>query len=325
MEFVPLEQARQQIICPFCNGNEEETPQALVAYRSDGSLLSSDDDQSSWTTRVIPNRYPSFSENGQPVTDDVTNQRERKCNLDLGPYQSSGAPGIQELVIPSPRHVSSLSELTDEELTLSFKVYQQRLAHAESLEFVKHAMLFMNCRLEAGASLGHIHTQLIGSPVVSANIQGRTERCRSHYAKFGLTLLDSVANWEIEQEARIIELTEDFCVVCPFASRFAFQVWIIPRKHKNFQTCPPAVRDELARHCQTLVSKFDTLLDNPGYNMLLHASTIASMQKDQSESSGRDFYFELFPRLTRAAGFEWGTDIWVNPIAPEAAARRLRV
>lgn len=314
MELLTIEQIRQQLICPFCRGNEEETPEALAAYKVNGDLLTPDDDPSNWTVRVIPNRYPSFSSRSQATRDEADTGTQ-----DFGPFQSNRSHGIQELIIPSSRHITSLSELTDDELTLSFRACQDRMSHVKSLEFVKHAMLFMNCRLAAGASIGHIHTQLLGSPVVSSQLVSRAQRNEAHFKQHGRAAVESMADWEIEQEVRIVEATENFCIVCPFASRFAFQVWIIPRAQDfDFLTCSAQVRDELAMHCRSLVSRFEMLLDHPAYNILFHVDPYAM-------SHGGQGYFELFPRLTRAAGFEWGTGIWVNPVSPEAAARRLRV
>lgn len=313
MEFVAIDQVRQQIICPFCKGNEEETPDALAAYHADGARLTPKDDPSNWTVRVIPNRYPSFSSHSPAKRDEPDTGTQN-----YGPFKSNRSHGIQELIIPSSRHITSLSELTDEELKLSFRAYQDRIGYAQSLEFVKHAMLFMNCRLSAGASLGHIHSQLIGTPIVSSQLASRVARNEVHFRDHGRSMIESLANWEIEQETRIVELTEDFCIVCPFASRRAFQVWIIPRIDKfDFLTCSIAALDELAKHCRSIVSRFETVLDNPGYNMMFHIDPF-------SESNSCHGYFEIFPRLTRAAGFEWGTDIWINPVSPESAARRLR-
>ena len=313
MEFVPMEQLRQQMICPFCKGNEEETPSALAAYRADGSILLNNEDLSNWSARVIPNRYPSFSFRATEDRDqpDLGNQS-------YGPFEFNYSQGIQELIIPSSRHVSSLSELSDRELQLSFRACRDRLEHAKSLEYIKHAMLFMNCRLAAGASLGHIHYQLLGTPVISESVTSRTHRAEAYWNENGRSMMVDLANWEIAEGARIVDSTDNFCIVCPFASRFPFQVWIIPRNEKfNFVSCDEAVRNELASHCRNIVTKYEATLDTPAYNLLFHANPFGAV-------NGQMNYFELFPRLTIAAGFELGTDIWVNPVTPESAARRLR-
>ncbi len=323
MEFIPLEQTRQQIICPFCKGNEDETPKVIVAYHSDGTTLSEADDPTRWTVRVVPNKYPSFAhKNGRQSSFEVPNgvpEAPPEDKSRTGIFRTTESIGVQELIIPSSRHITTISELHDDELLLSFRAYQDRLKTLKQLDFVQHAMLFMNCRLAAGASLGHIHTQLVGSPVISGHLTRRVERNSKHVAEHGCSLIESVAQWEMTEGVRVIRQTENFCIVCPFASRFAFQVWIIPLRHQtDFLNCPATMRDELAKHCQGLVRRIESLMDQPAYNMLLHLDPFKSSQQG-------NWYFEIFPRLTRAAGFEWGTDIWVNPVPPSVAARQLRV
>ena len=323
VEFAPMEQARQQILCPFCKGNEEETPPLSAAYLPDGSRLDEKSDPSSWSTRVIPNRYPSFSEfvpTEFVPSKELKSDDESKEDSNHGPFQSNDMPGFQELIIPSPRHITSLSELEDDELFVSFQAYQDRLTHVQSLSWIKHAMLFMNCRPAAGATLGHVHSQLIGSTIVSDHLASCAHRNKEHIQKHGQSIVQSIAAWEIDQADRIVELTENFCVVCPFASRFAFQVWIIPRSSTfDLTKCDAPVREELATLCRTVVLRYETVQDDPAYNLLFHSPPFAMLDGEFNQS-----YFELFPRLTRAAGFEWGTDIWINPVSPESAARRLR-
>ncbi len=313
MEYVPLEQTRHQLICPFCKGNEDETPGTCVAYREDGSLLNGDDDPSSWTVRVIPNKYPSFQLASR------TGNGQTHSEADEGPYKSADHPGAQELIISSPRHIASLSELTEAELKVSFAAYQDRLRRLASLDHIKHGMLFMNCRLTAGASLSHVHTQLIGSPLISGLLQQRSSRNQMHFQKHGSSLIESMTNWEREQGSRVIYESADFCVYCPYASRFPFQTWIVPnRRLERFQDCSETMRDEAAELCRRLITRIENLLGEPGYNMLLHQAPFSLATNDH-------WYFEIFPRLTRAAGYEWGTDIWVNPVSPETAAKRIRV
>lgn len=305
-EFIPLEQIRQQLICPFCQGNEEQTPEPTAAYRGDGSPLADTGDSEDWVVRVVPNKFPSFSRSATFSNGIAT-----------GPYASSSGSGQQLLVIPSNRHLASISELNEEELHVAFMASQKEIVKMKNDDEIKHAMLFMNCRSAAGASLGHIHWQLIGAPVVSQYLEARVQRNLDSVRQNGSSLIKQILEWEIEQKVRVLKLTENFCVFCPFASRFAFQIWIVPLDAKGgFALCPPAKRNELAQHCRSVLEKIETLLDNPAYNMLLHQAPFHASDYDH-------WFIEIFPRLTTAAGFEWGTDIWVNPVAPEAAARRL--
>jgi UDPglucose--hexose-1-phosphate uridylyltransferase len=314
MEFVPLDHTRQQIICPFCKGNEDETPGTLVAYHPDGTELQPDDDPSNWTVRVIPNKYPSFQSTGGSVNGKTIAEPTWE-----GPYRTLDNPGEQELIISSPRHISSISELDDQELRVSFHAFQQRIKYQAELPHVRHAMLFMNCRMMAGASLTHIHSQLIGSPLVSDHLTRRGQRNEQHVEEFGKTLIRSLAEWEWEQQTRIVYRSDRFLVFCPYASRFPFQTWIVPQEPgAGFSECPEAARNELADLCRRTVVRLEYLHNKPGYNVLLHQSPFDQAATDH-------WYIEIFPRLTRVAGFEWGTDIWVNPVAPETAAKRIRV
>ena len=212
-----------------------------------------------------------------------------------------------------------MNELTDDELYVSFGVYQDRVRVMMANPSISHAMLFMNCRSAAGASLGHIHTQLIGAPVASEFLKERAQRNQNHFDEHGCSLMRTLLNWELQMGVRVIHQSERLVAFCPFASRFAFQVWIVPLVQQvDFAAVDLDMKNELAFLCRKVIDRYEEVLDQPAYNWLLHASPRGF------ESDARNWYFELFPRLTRPAGFELGTDIWINPVAPELAARRLR-
>lgn len=304
-EFIPIEQVRQQLICPFCVGNEENTPQHFHTFDEDGNVLAIIDSESDWKVRAIPNKYPSF--HGHVA-------HPQQC----GPYSWNNTVGHQEILIPTPRHVTSLSDLESKELVACFKACQFRIGELRNDASIKHAMLFMNCRARAGASLAHIHFQLIGSPIISRHLQDRIRRNQESVENFGRTILERIIEWEQEQKIRVVCETEHFLVICPFASRFAFQTWIVPRDSSlKFVDLADAVRNQLAETCRRMVATLESQLDNTAYNLLLHQAPFQLNQHDH-------WYFELFPRLTQGAGFELGTDIWVNPISPATAAKRLQ-
>ncbi|MFN9344246.1 MAG: DUF4921 family protein [Planctomycetota bacterium] len=306
LEFFPADQLRKQIICPFCRGNEDETPGPIAAWDRHGRKLELPAIDR-WSTRVIPNKYPTYEDGGR-----------KRSDLDSGPYRTCDMPGLQELIIPTPRHVCSLSELEVDEFSVALIAAQQRIAAWRQSQSVEHAMLFKNCRHEAGASIEHTHFQLIGSPLVSGPLQQRAARFSDSLGHTGATPLERLVAFEEQQGLRVIARGRHFVMLCPFASRMAFQVWIIPRRRPAaFWDCPPDMLEELAELGQSVVAKLEPLLSLPGYNWMLHQLPFAEAANDH-------WFVEIIPRLSKIAGYELGTEIWVNAVSPEAAVKRLR-
>ena len=304
-EYIPIEQVQKQLLCPFCVGNEEETPGHFSVYDSAGQIKP---EIEFWSTRVVPNKFPSFSE-AEPTTQDS------------GPYQATSDSGVQEIVIPSPRHIDSFSHLTDTELYVAMKACQDRWKVANDKERIEHVMLFLNCRSAAGASLMHIHLQLIGTPLISPFLKKRQQRNVQAFEESGDTLVSRLIRWEREQAVRIIFETSRFVVFCPYASRFPVQVNIVPKsKLARFADLDEESRMELGLQIRWIVKCLEEILEKPAYNILFH--TPPDSGNDQIDATS--WYVEIFPRMTTAAGFEWGTNTWVNPVAPEAAAKRLK-
>ncbi len=317
MEFVPLKETlSSDIVCPFCKGRESETPTQLEVWDHQGQRVEAAGSDIDWSTRVVPNKFPSFPSDA-PM-DPFDTKVLSDFIQDFGPYDQSRRPGVQELIIPTPRHVSSFGDLEKSEAMISWAAIQTRFSVMKEKNGIEHAMLFMNCRSAAGASLSHAHLQLIGSPVLSQLMKDRLCRNQRYVEEHGKTLMQSVLEWEQQQRTRIVTETEDFCVVCPFASRVAYQMWVIP-KHSfhDFASIDREMRDALALLTRKLLRRLDRSLDRPAYNLMLQAAPFGATDNDH-------WYVEIMPRLTLPAGLEWGTDIWINPVSPEDAAKRLR-
>ena len=309
VEFIPSERVVKRILCPFCAGNELETPTSLASYDKLGNQVSQDQP---WTARVFANKYPSFSVAGD---NDVPVANGQAPNNGL--YKSQSAHGIQELVIPTCRHLQSLGQLTAEENRVTHFAYRDRIASAAD-QGLAHAMLFTNCRSSAGASLEHIHTQLIVAPILSDAVRRRVERNSEYHQKHQCHLVHALNEWELSREDRVVEQSENFTMICPYASRFAFQTWIVPKPElPTFHHCSESILEELAILSRKQLLRLESLFDEPAYNVLFHLPPFADMDT-------QPWYVEIFPRVTTPAGFELGTDIWVNPVSPESATRRLR-
>lgn len=306
LEFFPADQIRKQIICPFCRGNEDETPGTIAAWDRLGRRLELPAIDR-WSARVIPNKYPTYEAGGRSAG-----------TLEAGPYQTCQLPGLQELIIPTPRHVCSLSELEVDEFAVALISAQQRLASWQQSGSVQHAMFFKNCRFEAGASIEHAHFQLLGSPLLSRQLESRAARFRQHLLERHVTPLEELVAFELQREVRVIAKSKHFLMFCPFASRMAFQIWIVPRtRPPAFWDCPAEMLDELAELGRSAIERLEHLLSQPAYNWMLHQLPFESASDDH-------WFVEITPRLSKIAGYELGTEIWVNAVSPEAAVKRLR-
>jgi UDPglucose--hexose-1-phosphate uridylyltransferase len=70
-------------------------------------------------------------------------------------------------------------------------------------------------------------------------------------------------------------------------------------------------------------------LNDPPYNFLLHTAPSYHLQRRRpgywsTIEEDWHWHIEILPRLTRTAGFEWGSGFYINPTAPEEAARYMR-
>lgn len=311
VEFIPTERIIKRLLCPFCAGNEMETPATLASYDRDGKTISGDDP---WLVRVVPNKFPSFSVAGgnNGIPSEANGQAPGN-----GLYESLSDHGIQELILPSSAHHQSIGQLSEEEIVVAHLAYRDRIQSAAG-QNLAHPMLFTNCRSSAGASLEHIHSQLIVSPILSDAVSQRVARNKKYRQSNDQHLIHALSDWELTQSNRVVEQSEFFTVVCPYASRFAFQTWIIPNAELPvFHKCSGAVLEDLAKLTRKMVVQLESILDEPAYNVLFHLPPFSEMET-------QPWFVEIFPRITTPAGLELGTDIWVNPVSPEIASRRLR-
>ena len=237
------------------------------------------------------------------------------------PYAASGSEtNYQELIIESSRHVSGYAELSPTELEFAFLVYRDRLLALQHGTGLRHAMLFKNCRYEAGASLAHVHSQLIAMDFVPPAIEAKCSRLAQVGEQNPAQLvLKKIVEFETKEKLRVVAETENWVAFCPFSSRFAFQVWIVAKQNMGpYWSQTNRQLKELATLTQGLVTALETALEFPAYNVLFHNPPFG--RKNDSGQS----YVELFARVSNPAGFEWGTNCWINPVSPETSARRLR-
>jgi UDPglucose--hexose-1-phosphate uridylyltransferase len=302
-EFVEAAVRATGILCPFCAGHEDETPAAIATYSANGKAR--------WLVRVVPNKYPAVS-NGGPIP---------QLQPPASPLADS-LPGFgsHEVIIESPRHVASLSQLTDREADATFAAYRDRLGQLKAEGRYRYVQIFKNVGPAAGASLEHVHSQLVALPNVPEVIEQELASSGDFYHQHQRSLLLDVIDREVAAGDRIVAQTLRFVAFCPYASRFPYEVWIAPRQHQpRFEDTQPGELGELSRLARDMIGRIERAVGPIAYNYFLHTQPF-----DMPAYDHYHWHIEITPRMTKVAGFEWSTGCFINPYPPEAAAAHLR-
>jgi UDPglucose--hexose-1-phosphate uridylyltransferase len=310
-EFVEQAMRYSSAACPFCAGNESATPPAIVQYPSSGP----------WKVRVIPNKYPAVAPDPAPaLSQRVSDRTAGRARGHLFPFASAPGEGVHEVIVESARHVVSLTDLTPDEAALVFRSYRDRLRSLRADGRCRYVQIFKNVGPAAGASIEHAHSQLIGMPQVPETIERELQRCELAQRQSGRPLLETILEAEVATGERLVAQTSDFIAHCPWASRFAYQVSIAPRKQQaSFEALEDSEMGKAARFICDIIGRMERALGRPAYNLFLYTEPFDSHRCDHYH-----WHIEIFPRVTKTAGFEWSTDCFINPVPPELAAETLR-
>jgi UDPglucose--hexose-1-phosphate uridylyltransferase len=289
---------------PFAEGNEDKTPPEVAAYRQPGTLPN----QPGWTTRVVPNKYPALQVEGNLHKEG------------LGIYDRMEGIGAHEIIIETPDCAPSFSHLPPGRIADILWMYRDRLLDLQKDRRIKHATIFKNVGRDAGATLYHTHSQLIATPVVPVVIEQKLKACEEYQQFRGRCLFEDLLRQEEEDGSRIVADGDHFVAFCPYASRFPFETWIVPRVSvSHFESSPRPLLDEMARILKNVLLRLETGLERPAYNFMLFTAPFGLAPTDAFR-----WHLEIIPRLTNVAGFEWGTGFYINPVPPEEAAPFLR-
>ncbi len=298
--------------CPFCEGSEASTPPEIQAFRN-GTLPNSP----GWKVRVVPNKFPALR---------IEGELERAA---VGQYDRMNGIGAHEVIIENPAHEKDISDHSIEDLTEILKMYRERLIDLQRDPRFRYVLIFRNRGSVAGASLAHPHTQIIATPITPRTVANELQSARDHYNVKERCIFCDIIAQELQAHSRIVAADPDFVSWCPYASRFPFEMTLAPRQHAHdFATLDDVQIVKLARHLREVITRMKRSLNDPPYNYLIHT---APSYQYQSRRLGywttidRDWHWhmEILPRLTKVAGFEWGSGFYINPTPPEDAAKFL--
>jgi UDPglucose--hexose-1-phosphate uridylyltransferase len=297
-------QIRGKGFCPFCYGSESKTPPEILAYRSDGSTR----DTPGWTLRVVPNKFPALGIEG-------TLHRQGE-----GLYDKMSGIGAHEVIIESPDHHLTLASMPARRIEDVLWGFRDRILDLKKDRRLKYILIFKNHGDAAGATLEHTHSQLIALPVVPKRVLEELDGAREYYSFKERCVFCDVVRQESETGARVISENHEFVALAPYAPRFPFELCVMPKSHRSaFEESQKAEFESLSTMLKDLFMRLDKVLDFPAFNILLHSSPLP-----ESSNEYYHWHIEIMPRLTKVAGFEWGTGFYINPTPPEEAAKFLR-
>ena len=289
--------------CPFCEGNESETPPELWADRPGG-----EGDTSGWRVRAVPNLYPALEGRSEPTA-------SRTSAADAGDlFEKTDAGGDHEVIVHAPEHLRSLAQLDDDGLLAAVRGWRERMrAHADS----RCLQLIVNEGPDAGASLEHTHAQLYAMEFVPAAIARERERFRAYYEQTnGGELLADITAEEIRRDERVIAVDDEAVLICPWASHSPFEIRIIPRQsERDFAAAEMDGYgvEMLSTALKALKTRFGS---EPQLNLWVRTAPRGA--------EAFHWHIDIAPRLSVRASYEISTGVDINIFPPERAASELR-
>lgn len=289
---------------PFLQGNETSTPHERLALRRSDTAANSE----GWLLRAVPNRYPAVNETVQPLS--------ANDGLDSS---STALTGIHDVIIECPDGRTSLTQLSEAEVARILVAWQTRSRQIATGGQFRFVNVFRNEGFGAGASLPHCHSQLVASNLTTSVMEARLAAEKDHQSQRDNTLFQVWLQQELSDDIRIVKQTAPYVVLCPFASRFPWQVRICPAEARSFSFLSLSMPQlcELAAALLSVSDGLARIANNVAFNITLTVPPLDS-------PDAFPWMLDVLPRPSRFAGFELLTDIDILTVAPEQAAELYR-
>ncbi len=296
--------------CPFCPRKEDLTPGEICSYRAP-------EDNGKWWLRGFPAQAPILK---------IEGEIDQKG---FGIYDHLNGIGAHEIIVETPDHHERYATMNTNQIEKILWAYRDRIIDLKRDKRFRYILVFKNHGKRAGASdITHLHSQIIALPVTPKKIKEELENARFHYNLKERCIFCDIIDQELQLEDRVIMKTAHFIALAPWAPRFPFETWILPLKHSHDFT--QISKEQIMDLSYLIRSLFRGLSDILGadfsFNQILHDTPNLIMQEGYWDTIEKDFHwhFEIIPRLTNIAGFEWGTGFYINHLPPEYAAKELR-
>lgn len=296
--------------CPFCEGSEFKTPPEAYAIRKDGSQPNGP----GWEVRVVPNR----------ATDMHVGELQKRAQG--GVYDLQNASGIHETVVETPRHSHRFSHLDVDQIAKVLRTLQYRNQEHKKNHILKGTLLFRNLGRGSAGIYKHVHSHIVSFPFVPKTVKDELAGAREFYSlKTRCIFCDMIAE-ETKLNRRIVFENAHYLAWCPFASRFPYECWVIPKEHRSeFLAADPGTFTDLAKILKTVLLKIEKIVGDTPTSFVLHTAPLRSetQEDDSAVFNAYHWHIEILPHALPAGGFEWGGDFYLSPPTPESCAEAL--
>ncbi len=297
--------------CIFCPGREKEIPDEIMSVER----VNTDNTQNGWWTRVIPSFFPVFKVEG-----DLGRKGE-------GMYDKMNSIGSNEIIIESPEHSVRPEDIGSEQMVRVLRTYSNRMIELDKDPRFRYTLIYKNSGKEAGAFSSHPMSMLASTPIIPKRLKEELDGAKQYYAYKERCIFCDIVREEIRFEKRVILETDKFIAFCPYASKFPFESWILPKRHNcAFQDIEKDEIEDMALILSSVLKKLRAAFNGLPYNYYIHTAPNRIPRKDHWHTLGDDFHWhlEIMPRLLRTSGFEWGSGFYILPTSPEDAAKYLK-
>jgi UDPglucose--hexose-1-phosphate uridylyltransferase len=286
-------------VCPFCPGNEDQTPPEILRRSQD----------SEWRVRVVPNMYAALSGEGSA----------RRTGSPM--FREMPGVGSHEVVIESPRHDARMDRMEQDEVAEVIDVWRERYRILIARPDIRAVVVFKNFGALAGTSLAHPHSQVVATPVFLPRLLRRLDVATRYFDENGVCVYDDVIAAEREVRIRIVDECGGFLAFEPFAANSPYETWVTPSFHQgSFGDLADEEVDDLACILIRTLTAIRTACGDPDFNLVMYSAPTNGGHTDQVFH----WHIKILPKLATPAGFEIGSAMSINTVPPEDAAAALR-
>jgi UDPglucose--hexose-1-phosphate uridylyltransferase len=301
----PQRMAKYKEKCPFCQ---------LDKYPQKPDIVRLPDDPEEWEVHIFGNKYPAF------------NPCDEFRSWQQGPYRAIESVGYHE-ILATRWHDEADAYLTQRQMALQIEALELRYRQLREKPSVSYIQIIKNSGEGAGASLEHPHNQIFTVPVIPSDVHDILMGAEKYRQQHNENVFQTIIDWEKREGVRLIDENDDFILFCPYASRVAYEMWIVPKKHDPyFENMTPKQRDNLAELLRGALARLYVGLNDPPYNYYILSAPCddTGFVSDRKIYKNFRWHIQILPRLSKWGGFEMGTGLEITTVLPEEAAAYLR-